>query len=376
MSVKTKSQEILSEAKELAGKVDSWADFSNHLFDQRSGLVAKTFHKDIERQAFYDSDEYQQINKILADLMRQFGVVGGSLPKEKSGKFVVRVAKTLHQKLEMEAKREGVSLNQLAATKLSVPLSEGIEISDNLLVDAFNKVHDGYSTDYVLIHPELNSAFLEACADAGIGKDTFALNKRLLNIRKTKSKSSNLNRASKRSKFRDYDKFEFASEIAVRTLQRTKGLSLDTILCDVDVRADFDQIARELVAGFDSLHFRAAALNLRKGHRLQPIADDVEKYDLVSEGPIKNINLNSLSDLPGMYALYDQNRPVFAGETQNLRERIARHLSGGIPSWAWDEETFNLRMLVMPSGKQDARRQWLMRFVNAERPLLNYQKAA
>lgn len=36
-----------------------------------------------------------------------------------SGKFVVRLPKSLHQKLSIEAAQEGVSLNQLALYKLS-----------------------------------------------------------------------------------------------------------------------------------------------------------------------------------------------------------------------------------------------------------------
>ena len=37
-----------------------------------------------------------------------------------SGKFVVRLPKTLHQKLAIEAQKEGVSLNQLALYKLAL----------------------------------------------------------------------------------------------------------------------------------------------------------------------------------------------------------------------------------------------------------------
>ena len=37
-----------------------------------------------------------------------------------SGKFVVRIPKTLHRRLAVEADREGVSLNQLALYKLSM----------------------------------------------------------------------------------------------------------------------------------------------------------------------------------------------------------------------------------------------------------------
>ena len=37
-----------------------------------------------------------------------------------SGKFVVRLPKSLHQRLAIEADREGVSLNQLAVYKLAL----------------------------------------------------------------------------------------------------------------------------------------------------------------------------------------------------------------------------------------------------------------
>ena len=37
-----------------------------------------------------------------------------------SGKFLVRLPKTLHQRLAIEANKEGVSLNQLALYKLSL----------------------------------------------------------------------------------------------------------------------------------------------------------------------------------------------------------------------------------------------------------------
>jgi hypothetical protein len=105
----------------LATKVESWADFSNALFSQRNGIVARTF-TDAERQAFYSSNQYEQINQILISLMNKFGVSNGANPKRKSGKFIVRVPASLHEFLAIEAGSEGVSLNQLAVAKLAIPL--------------------------------------------------------------------------------------------------------------------------------------------------------------------------------------------------------------------------------------------------------------
>jgi predicted HicB family RNase H-like nuclease len=50
------------------------------------------------------------------------GLVEGATPK-KSGKFVVRLPRSLHAALEAEAEREGVSLNQLVVAKLSMQMS-------------------------------------------------------------------------------------------------------------------------------------------------------------------------------------------------------------------------------------------------------------
>ena len=70
MAIERKANYVLDRAKKLAEKVESWADFSNALFGQFDGIVAQTFPEDIQRQAFYDSDQHKQIMNMQADLMR------------------------------------------------------------------------------------------------------------------------------------------------------------------------------------------------------------------------------------------------------------------------------------------------------------------
>jgi hypothetical protein len=131
MSIERKANQVLEQAKQVAEKAGGWADFSAALFDYSSGLVTRTFPDETERQAFFESKQHEEINKMLIGLMKKHGVVNGAGRKEKSGKFVVRVAKTIHEKLETEAKMEGVSLNQLAVTKLALPLKEASKIHDS-----------------------------------------------------------------------------------------------------------------------------------------------------------------------------------------------------------------------------------------------------
>jgi hypothetical protein len=121
MSLEQKANDILDKAKVLAARAKSWADFSIELFDQHHGLVARMFPDPKEREAFFDSPQYQEINQLLLGLLKKFGVEGGASP-QKSGRFVVRLPQSLHAALEREAVAEGVSLNQLVVSKLSLTL--------------------------------------------------------------------------------------------------------------------------------------------------------------------------------------------------------------------------------------------------------------
>jgi hypothetical protein len=86
MSLKQKADRLVEQAKELAPRVNSWAEFSNKLFAQDEGLVAKTFPKMKDRQAFYDMPQYAEVNQILLGLIKRFGVAEGAVanrqPKE------------------------------------------------------------------------------------------------------------------------------------------------------------------------------------------------------------------------------------------------------------------------------------------------------
>jgi hypothetical protein len=377
MSFEGKANRVLEHARQLAGDVRSWADFSAALFDQRIGYVAKAFPTEIERQMFLESDQSKQIDALLISLMGKLGVVGGSR-LTKSGKFVVRVPKSVHYTLEIEAKREGVSLNQLAVAKLTLPLQSASGMAADLIVRAFNEVHGGYSTDWIIVNSEFNSRFLDKCADFGLTQSPCILNHSLMNIRKNPKYIGKLNPTTKRSGFTDYDGYAFAAEIAVREIQRTEGVSLDRILCDPALTSRFDRLALELADDQTELKLRCAALNLRKTRRLKPKPFDQNACNLVVAGPIHQSDLSSLTESPGGYALYDENRPIFAGETENVRKRIGLHLKYGMPSWLGlgPERDLLLKTTALPFATRNDRLDWLRGYINSERPLLNYQNAA
>src|SRR5262249_38554740 len=153
----------------------------------------------------------------------------------------------------------------------------------------------------------------------------------------------------------------------------------DRVLCDPLMALEFDQIARQLAPGQPVLKLRCAALNLRKTHRLGPSkGTQPPEYDLVPAGPLQTLIVPELPQFPATYVLFDQKRPIFAGETEDLRRRVEIHLAGGLPRWLDPKGDVDLvlKHSAQPVAAAEERRIWLGDFVNRERPLLNYQKVA
>jgi len=116
-----KADRILEQAKDLARSVETWADLSNVLFDPVNGLITQAYPSRSEREEFLKTEQYQAIRALLGNAMDTHGLVEGATPA-KSGRFVVRLPRSLHAALEREAEREGVSLNQLVLAKLALGL--------------------------------------------------------------------------------------------------------------------------------------------------------------------------------------------------------------------------------------------------------------
>src|SRR4051794_9635047 len=113
--------DLMKAAERAAQEAESWADLSNALFNPVDGLVSRAYHTREAREAFVQTEEYRKLWQLVSDAMERFGLVEGATPK-KSGRFVVRLPQSLHAALEREAVAEGVSLNQLVVSKLSLTL--------------------------------------------------------------------------------------------------------------------------------------------------------------------------------------------------------------------------------------------------------------
>jgi predicted HicB family RNase H-like nuclease len=97
----------------------TWVEANNAIYGP-GGRFSQLFSTEKERLAFAKTQESRRVDEAIDTLPEP---VNKPQRHEYSGKFVVRLPKSLHAALGQEAEREGVSLNQLVVTKLALHLA-------------------------------------------------------------------------------------------------------------------------------------------------------------------------------------------------------------------------------------------------------------
>jgi hypothetical protein len=370
------ASKILKQAQAEAVSASSWADLSNVLFNPVDGLVTRAFPKRNEREEFFATAQYKAIRDLISHSIQTNGLVEGATPAKKSGRFVVRLPHSLHEALELEAQKEGVSLNQLVVAKLAVQLNSMAGDPMALIVQAFLEIRQGYSTERVIADPEMDRMFLRRCRELGLSGTDFDLNWKLSNARK----GGHLSNVPKTKEYtissERRDEFEYASEIAARFIQQKHGTkSLDKIVCDPDLAAEFDAAADRLAPGFSPLEYRWVALALRKAHRLTPQMRNVQYPEFALLGSAHAVDLSQIPDHGGIYLFRSDQEAIFVGETSHLRHRIAKHLgsseSNGIPNWLYGGRDIQIGIHSLPGVSQSARKAMELKAILKHGPLFN-----
>jgi hypothetical protein len=247
------------------------------------------------------------------------------------------------------------------------------------LIAAFEAVRQGNSVDRVVADPVLNAAFMAECRQGGLAGAAATLNRALLNLRKggqlrgMKSRTASIG---------DDDPYRFAAEMAVRFIERRDGVTLDDIICDPELAAEFDQIAESISPGFAPLQYRWAALNLRKSKRLRPeILARVASPERVLTMTAAACQLDALPNTQGLYIFYTRNKCLYVGEAENLRNRLGKHLdhsdNKGLARWMWDQgmdELFLELQVLNAETSQRVRRALETELIRSRRPLFNIQR--
>lgn len=217
----------------------------------------------------------------------------------------------------------------------------------DLIRDAFLDVRNGHSPDVVIADPQLNEQFIAACRARGLVEPAAALNTWLYNARKSGAFHGFV--TTRRAHVRKLDDYRFASEIAVRYLERQHQLTLDQVLCDPAWAKELDELAAKIAPGFTSFEYRWAALDLRKTRKLRPeILAKVVRAEQIVTCKVTALQLDQLSANAGLYLFFDAARVLYIGETENLRKRIKKHLehsdNKGLAQWLWGHGDLELHL--------------------------------
>jgi predicted HicB family RNase H-like nuclease len=118
-SIESRAQELVTLARKLAQtSALTWVEANNAIYGP-GGPFVRLFPKAKDRVAFAKTKESRQIDRLIDSLPEP---AAGPQRREYSGKFNVRVPKSIHAALVSEAEAEGVSLNQLVVAKLALHL--------------------------------------------------------------------------------------------------------------------------------------------------------------------------------------------------------------------------------------------------------------
>ena len=118
-SMKSRANELVTLARKLAETPGlTWVEANNAVYGP-GGPFARLFPSATDRTTFAKTEASRRIDELI-DRLPDPPV--GPQRRDYSGKFNVRVPRSLHAALASEAEAEGVSLNQLVVAKLALHL--------------------------------------------------------------------------------------------------------------------------------------------------------------------------------------------------------------------------------------------------------------
>ncbi len=191
---------------------------------------------------------------------------------------------------------------------------------------AFEKVHDGWSSDEVVLKTELNEKFIAECQTILPAALPVDLNWTLLNMRKAGLLKI---RATQRDS-QPLGQFAPLAEIAARHVFDQYKVSTDRMMCDPEMRRAFDECVLAIDADSDLYRVRKSAFQLRKQRQLQPelvarIADWGRKIESFPSAQVRD-EPSCVPALPGIYIFRDQTGYLYIGQSDNLNQRMKEHL--------------------------------------------------
>jgi site-specific DNA-methyltransferase (adenine-specific) len=249
------------------------------------------------------------------------------------------------------------------------------------IVEAFRRTSDGFSPDRMVADPALNATFTAACESLELAGDARSWNHLLFRMRKAGDLAEIPTTRRTTLSLEECSKYLFAAEIAWQKMLAAGCPSLDEILCDPQLAARFEEIAKSYAPHIppaaecsESLCIRWAALKLRKeaknaAARAEVLADPL----LSAEQALSEKTLASMCDEPGVYLIQEaETTALYVGAALNLREQFAFQFTPKTLA-LWRAEGRDLLVRVAPLQTRFAELHgYKSRLIKDRNPKLNY----
>jgi predicted GIY-YIG superfamily endonuclease len=204
-------------------------------------------------------------------------------------------------------------------------------IDQQTIARVFQETHDGWSVDEVLLDDDRRQELVEAIRQSTDDRDLVEIDEKvifesLIKLRKSGKLQVKTTRTSKI----DLEAELPAAEIAARSMQDRHSVHMDEILVDPVLLTEFDSLATRIAPESRTYLLRKAALCLRKSRRLKPeltlrVTDWKRSIEELSLQQAKE-DIGQLSTRPGIYIFRDETGFLYIGQSQNLQQRLAKHL--------------------------------------------------
>ncbi|MBI5763558.1 MAG: hypothetical protein HZA51_08555 [Planctomycetes bacterium] len=256
---------------------------------------------------------------------------------------------------------------------------------DEEIIRAFTDVAEGRAVDPVLVSPSMSSAFLKKCKKLGVTAPPALINRRLFRIRKI---GGLLPAATVVEPEASIDETNiFAIEFGVVRIKYLYGATIDDMICEPSIGAEFFRFVKSIAPHCDEHVARLGALYLRKTRNLRKVEDKkVESIDVrevecswVDAGTLNEIKPNRLQNVgPGIIELIEPSRSLYMYQTDTsaasaISQFADSQLWKTVGNLFWTPDLRQIRLRVLPSSLVHGftMRNLLLRLIRGHHPLFN-----
>jgi hypothetical protein len=302
-------------------------------------------------------------------------LLGGQLtrtPRPRFGGFSVLTSASNQLRLIEEANSDG-----------SIPEALYSEVAA-----AFETTREGFELDRVLVDPRLRKELVDECRRRGVIAPERDIFKRLQGFRKNDSAGVEFKPTKRRANI-DVEGVFYAAELAFRQLNFVSSASVDAVITDPSVGAEFDEVCAALAPHGTSMQFRWAALKLRKTRCLSKekvdalldIRPSLIEMKLTERISLADFRVDRVPEERGVFSFTEQDgepQYLYVGSARSLRDSVAPFedatpfkLAGG-EFWKPNLDRITLSYGIMKNSWLGASpRELGLRLIRSRHPLFN-----